>query len=570
MKNKVDFGKLIEKKYKGKALDLNDILDEIDLVIQESDQSWLTSKVIPSNLEEDPQSKQVYDRMHGAPGTRNARPPDLGYQDNVDVLPQVRPTTVAEAPQQGIQKEVQYTVKVPDLYSMMTNTKSIQPGTEDRKFINDIIKNINAPDKNWLGRVRALKEYTKFIGQPSAKQNDISEAISSLIIINVLKKVSFFTDQPGKQFEYIFAPFLHPDAGVAGQEDVEVEDINSPNGKISLKFLQTSVPGIDVSAKNLRDRLFDKNQVWKQGQKSNYPFIDYIVVRAFGNGNIQFGRVGVTNNKLFAEDLYSPVKSRSQKTLLMQIKQGDARGLSGLPGYILYMQEGGEISKQSPQGSTSALLKSPLDGKSFDLLGLKIPAEIGISNNKIDQLGKATLPAFMRSIKTNIDVKDEKNLIRLLSFLPGYKTLSPQEKDRFQIAQSVLDSYKEQFAIFKQLQDIGNKPVSESVESDKELLQEETFALSEIWQTVLVETLSLGDVDSYNQQQLVVGDSIQKMYVNVLNNLDQLNTNITKYFATAKGAKGEDQAPGEAAIKNAEEIAVSVNQIKTSKQQKNK
>lgn len=569
MKNKVDFGKLIEKKYKCKTLDLNDILDEIDLVLQESDQSWLTSKVIPSNLEENPESQNIAFRM-GQVGNRNP----VSDADK-KFIPAEK---IAEAPQQGLQKEVQYTVKVPDLYSMMTNTKSMQPGSEDRKFINDIIKNINAPDKNWLGRVRALKQYTKYIGQPSAKQNDISEAISSLIVINVLKKVSFFTDQPGKQFEYIFAPFLHPDAGVAGQEDVEVEDINSPNGKISLKFLQTSVPGIDVSAKNLRDKLYHKNQAWKQGQKSNYPFIDYIIVRAFGNGNIQFGRVGITNNKLFAEDLYSPVKSRTQKTLLMQIKQGDIRGISGLPGYILYMQEGGDISKQPPEGSTVALLKSPLDGKFFDLLGLKIPAKIGMSNNTIPELGGAKsgakrgakLSSFIESIKTNINAKDKISLLKLLSFLPGYKTLSPQEKDLFQIAQSVVDSYTEQAAIFKKLQDSGKNPVTESVESHKELLQEETFALSEIWETILLETLDLGDVDSYNQQQLVVGDSIQKMYVNVLNNLDQLNTNITKYFATAKGAKGEDQAPGEAAIKNAEEIAVSVNQIKTSKQQKKK
>jgi hypothetical protein len=35
MKNKVDIGKLIEKKYKGNTLDLSDILEQIDLVLNE-------------------------------------------------------------------------------------------------------------------------------------------------------------------------------------------------------------------------------------------------------------------------------------------------------------------------------------------------------------------------------------------------------------------------------------------------------------------------------------------------------------------------------------------------------
>ena len=116
--------------------------------------------------------------------------------------------------------------------------------------INDIIKNINAPNSNWLGRIQALQKYTSnpdnFLAAPSAGA-DMSEAISSMILLNVLKKLSYFTDHPGKQFEYVFAPFMHQDAYVVGSEDTEVDDVNSPTGRVSLKFLSSGNPSIEVS-----------------------------------------------------------------------------------------------------------------------------------------------------------------------------------------------------------------------------------------------------------------------------------------------------------------------------------
>ena len=55
MKNKVDIGKLIEKKYKGNTLQLSDILEQIDLVLQENITNYeYRREGEPGYLEEDP------------------------------------------------------------------------------------------------------------------------------------------------------------------------------------------------------------------------------------------------------------------------------------------------------------------------------------------------------------------------------------------------------------------------------------------------------------------------------------------------------------------------------------
>ena len=59
MKNKVDIGKLIEKKYKGNTLQLSDILEQIDLVLQETSDNKYDSKIDTGNLEENPESVNI-------------------------------------------------------------------------------------------------------------------------------------------------------------------------------------------------------------------------------------------------------------------------------------------------------------------------------------------------------------------------------------------------------------------------------------------------------------------------------------------------------------------------------
>jgi len=551
MKNKVDIGKLIEKKYKGNTLDLNDLLDEIDLVIQESYQ--FSSKLDTDNLQENPESENIAFRM-GQVGNRNPVSPEKGYAGTKPS--EVIPSGLAEAPQQALQKQVDFTIKVPDLYSLMTNIKAMSPSSKDRKTINDIMANINAPINTWYGRIQALKKYTSQLGiTPSAGVN-ITEAISSLMILNVLKKVSFFTDQPGKQFEYIFSAIMHPQAEVIGDEAKQVEDVGSPTGKVSLKFLTTEQPTIEVSGENLRNTI--------EAKDNDNAFVDYVIVRCFGTGVIQFGRIGITNVKEFVDKYYAIVPDySSKKSLLMALTEPDERGIEGRPAYVLYLKEGGVTTADISQKTISSQ-----DKLQYDILGLKISSDW--YNKKIDVLGGKTLGSYandldsnLKSIQTTKDrtkrANDTKILDDLLSFLPGYASLSPQDKEQNiqSYAKQVIDYIRDRTKEIKNIQ----TAVPGLQKENKNLLQEENFTISSIWNDIVVEALDLGDVEKYNEQQLVVSDSIQKMYVDVLENLDSLNKNITLYFATEQG---ENQNAGEKAKTNAKNIVQSVNNIQGS------
>jgi hypothetical protein len=528
MKNKVDIGKLIERKYKGNTLQLNDLLDEIDLVLQESDQSYLHSKIIPANLEENPETENIAFRM-GQVGNRNSVSPEPGYSGKEPS--EVIPDKIAEAPQQALQKQVDFTIKVPDLYSLMTNPKAMSPSSEDRKTINDIMANINAPINTWYGRIQALKKYTSQLGATPSAGVNITEAISSLMILNVLKKVSFFTDQPGKQFEYIFSAIMHPEAKVIGDEAEQVEDVGSPTGKVSLKFLQTGEPTIKASGENLRNAINVKDV--------DNAFVDYIVVRCYGTGVIQFGRIGITNVKEFVDKHYEIVKNFSDKSLLMALREPDSRGIEGRPAYVLYLKEGGVTTAATSQKTISS--KDKLE---YDILGLKIPSDS--YNKKIDVLGGKTLSSYVNELQANKN--DIKKLQKLLSFFPQYTSLSPQDKQQNtqNIANDVVDYVR------KRTQQIKNilSSVPGLQKENKNLLQEENFTITSIWKNIVVETLDLGDVEKYNEQQLVV-----------LENLDSLNKNITLYFATEQG---KNQNAGEQAKTNAKNIVESVNNIQGS------
>lgn len=557
MKNKVDFDKLIEKKFKSKTLQLNDILDEIDLVLQESNQSWLTSKVIPSNLEENPEDPgnaiSIANHVNGnvistdSSAPRSTIPPEPGYKGTQ--TSRVVPHNIAEVkPGNELHTEVKFTIKVPDLFSMMTNTKSMDVKSEDRKFINDIMQNIGAPTNNWLGRVRALKKYTSALGTaPKTKGKDITQVISSLMMLNVLKKLSYFSQHGGKQFEYIFSPFIHPEAQVIGDESVEVDDVSSPTGKVSLKFLTTAQPNIKVSGENLRTILNKKD--------NETAYIDYIVVRTFASGLIQFGRIGITNRKEFVNQYYSIMSDyKGQNNLLMRLNQGDQKGIIGKPAVVLYMKEGGETT--APVSDKKMV--NPLQGQFYDLLGTKIPVET--ANNQQDILGKATLPAFIRDLDANLRFPDK--LRALLSRLPGYSSLSPDEiKKPENIAKTIIGDYRRKTQEIKRLEKSPSVQ-KENINEDRQILAEDIFSVSSIWRQIVVESLELGDVEQYNEQQLAVSDSIQKMYVNVLDNLDKLNKNLTLYFATDKG---KNEQAGTDAIENAQKIALSVNDIQSSK-----
>ena len=295
MKNKVDIGKLIEKKYKGNTLELSDILEQIDLVLQETSDYKYNSKIDTGDLEENPESVSISQRMYGAQGSRNQRPDDLGYGDNVNITPSVRPTTVAEGGEGSSQQAKTYTVQVPDLFSMITNSE-MEPNDEDRKLIKRIVlnlKDVEAKKGNWIERIKAINKFTED-AQGNAAQyegRDIRRAVSNLIFLNLLKKISFFVAQPGKLFEYIIAPLIGTEAKVVGSVDQDIIDITKESqGKVwdySVKLFTGKKSGFDL--KGSRDKLKAAIDL------KNAPITYIIAVSDVGSKTIQFSELRVSD-----------------------------------------------------------------------------------------------------------------------------------------------------------------------------------------------------------------------------------------------------------------------------------
>ena len=320
MGNKVNVSKLIEKKYKGNTLELNDILEEIDLVLNESDQSSYTSKVVRNGVSDSiPEtlspSLDIQRHVNNSLGTngapRNTRPDEPRYGKNVKVMPQSVPDKLAEAGDEiSIGKTPQF--KVLDLTSMITNTQ-MDVNHSDRGLINDIIANMGGKETDtWRDRIKLLRNYTDVL-KTSKKVNEmnIDNAISSLMILNVLKKLSYFTAQAGKQFEYLMAPLIAPDAKVIGAEDKKIYDIEAGPNKYSLKFLKSDCPEVGGSYDGLEE--FSKQN---GGVKT-------VIGRVVGAGFIQFGEIFLTAGEggiaWLKSNGYFPVgeDSRGQKKLFI-------------------------------------------------------------------------------------------------------------------------------------------------------------------------------------------------------------------------------------------------------------
>jgi hypothetical protein len=577
MKNKVDFGKLIEKKYKGKALDLNDIFDEIDLVLKESDQSWLTSKVIPSNLEEDPQSKQVYDRMHGAPGTRNTRPPELGYQDNVDVLPQVRPTTVAE--KQGALSNVrQRTIKIPDLFSKITDPKGMTVGAEDRKLINNIMANIGLQETvSWRQRVAKLQNHINSIknyDEAKKQNNDITELISGLIFVNLFKKLAFFMDQSNKQFEYLFLPFLDPKAQIRGSEQEELIDIVSDGQEYSVKFLKSGQPSIRGS----RELLYVK----QEGSAM------YLVCRVIpGKNIIEFAEFLVSaETSILTKEGYRPIAS-SEKATSVWLQSDSAGGpqfvclVDTTPETVrqIYQKAGIEppeqIKREKEQVEKSTIGGLDLAPKDIEILNKNLNtlnAEITRFKELFTKINKAQQefdkkPTEINNVLMNKAKKEVEELFRKdnIQNLFTYFNQFPAFQENVNVK-----SLSEFVRSLKQLEDFissirndiknKNTKLQEAEEKQKRKSGEGQFEfpIQGIWATIKMKDISInfGSMEEYGQMTGYINGAINNFYVDLLDNLDNLTENVTNFVATSADTQKStgSQTYALKSMKNAQDI----------------
>ena len=152
-----------------------------------------------------------------------------------------------------------YTLQVPDIFSMITNSE-MEVGGDDRNLIGKIVKNIQPGKGYWRLRVNAINEFVNKTREDALTEvKDIRSAISSLIMLNALKKLAFFTAQPGKLFEYVFTPIIGTEAKVMGSTDTSIIDVTKESqGEIwnySLKFFtgDDSDYVVKGSYRNLKD-----------------------------------------------------------------------------------------------------------------------------------------------------------------------------------------------------------------------------------------------------------------------------------------------------------------------------
>jgi hypothetical protein len=594
MKNKVDINKLIEKKYKGNTLELSDILEEIDLVLNESDQSFYHSKVVRNGVsdsipEELTPALDVQRHVNNSIGTNGAprkpRPDEPGYGENADVLPQSVPDKLAEEEEKpsAISKEVVMKVPVMDLFSMITNSK-MEIGSEDRTLINNIIKNFGGgPQDDWKARIKLLQNYTNKLGQPQQiKVENMSSAISSLLFLNLFKKLSYFTAQPGKQFEYLMAPLISPVAQVP-PDDSDIADIKMTGGlSLSIKFFSAKAPQFKGSLKNLK----------------NHPNgLNYIVGKTFANGIIEFGEIFITSQlNQIDKEKYSYVPDLSEASSRREIaffisNSGQSPKIAC---YAINEQGGGRVENKgynTVQSSKPSVPKKPptdlrlLSNTRKSLIDsikkIKNPSELKIFDKKEPR------PLNSQEIKTILSETEKwaKQLPELKQkfdeFVSSGKTNDLQQQIEFvtfalqslRSLNQVIDNEMQKKPSSTLEENLYNFSEAEDVDTTQtQKVSEGQFIFdvpAKLWQYMRVDYLELGNPSLYNSQMMKISDSVSKQYVEVLENLRDLNLNLTNYFATsakeqaANLEKSTDKTSyADKSIANANNIVSGVNQIK--------
>lgn len=548
MKNKVDIGKLIEKKYKANTLELNDILEQIDLVLQETVDYKYNSKIDTGNLEEtDPgHAKDIYYRKHG-PGRTGKISGDLGR--NSQFSPPVTAYNIAETNGEGeLSLARERKIKVPDLFSMITDPKRMSVGSTDRDLINNIMANIGLQQTtSWREKIQKLQDHVYNLLVPSEQQTDITQVISGLIFLNLFKKLSFFMDQPGKQFEYLFLPFLSPEAEVRGDESKEITDVVFDGNEYSLKFLQAREPTVRGSYDNLIGKIREKQ------------YSMTLVARVMQSGIVEFAEFGITTFHDLIIKNYKIIGGQSEtaRALWFETKGAD----TSYPRFMCLL----EPQREKLAGVESGIDKTKIQQLSYNVGGKTFPEkELGNIKTKILDVAAA-------NIKTN-KIEDYQKAIKLLDDnFPEFQQKSQEEKKDKQNVLEFIQSIKDELAnqtekirIAKGLQPSLKREAKEQRQTGSGQFE---IAIQGIWNTIVVQKLNLGNPEIYNKQLGFVAGEISNFYIDILDNLEQLNTNITNYVATSSDTQRDtrSQTYADESIKNASEIVKGVNAIKTSK-----
>lgn len=589
MKNKVNIGKLIREKYKDNTLELPDLFEEIDLVLKEVYQNY-SYKHNLTDIQPVGETRDIAKHINGNAISSNGKESAPRHEISTDINgnikgynPVVGPAIYAEAdtvnPSANAAKTV--SVAVPDIFSLITNQRMFIDD-DDRKDINDIVTNIlkNNKKKYWADRIKSFNVYLQ--QQKEGKEiKDFRTAISRLIFLSLLKKLSFMTAQPGKLFEYVLAPLIGRQASVVGGgTGKEIIDVFRDNTGYPYSLKMFTGESSDYELKGSRDNLFkyfkgeEQEKLSKTIAKSRRSSgvmrthtvkeaITYILcVANQQNRTISFCELLVAVNAEFLknEGFVQVISTNKDGSILRRENDGSYAFL------VFPSQNETEISSvEEPQQSQ----QPEVSRQKYNFLGKDIQQPV--NDNFINQF-----------IKTIEQITDPSQIFNLIKQFPDLKRIALDTRRQLNISHEIPPQRSAEYVnAVKQnlLQYIKTNaqqlktPLQEDEEkTKKDKMPPFSMKFKNKWVEMAQITIELGDPELYNQWQINIANDIQESMSNVLNSFNSLNKNITLYFGTStkqQDTRRKEKGIGEgtyaqACVDDAQNIVDGVTHIATS------
>lgn len=603
MKKPLDIGALIDEKFKAKSnkFGWNELLEEIDNVLNESTGPYGTkfgeknvSDAIPENVR---QGEQI---AHHANGNSKSPYNKMSKEHGFGKVPHLPVSTAALiGEEEGTKKAESYTIEVPDIFSLITNSE-MKEESEDNKLIARIVRNLETEKGNWILRIQKINEFTQTAADNPVETKDIRKAISALIFLNLLKKLAYFTAQPGKLFEYVLRPLIGTGAKVLGSVDQQIVDVTKESqGQVwdySLKMFTGKDSNLTIkgSAKNLNTAALTRGR----------PITYIVSTTNRENNSLEFAELLISNipQHLPANE-WQIIKS--YPTGLILVKDGacgilvvDTENQEKLTklGYKTILTPEKTPSVKEPIKNTIEMgrRKIPADIAEQQLQQLKLASEV-IQNttpeNKINYLQKSrsgdSIPVEERNF-----IEGLKNILDILAKIPEFsKTDVPNIKkatygskavlvdlinlkepdQKLQTVSDILQKAKQyETSLETALSAAQNQPsaeIQEQLQEEEESSDEQenekkqgrfSIPIKGVWQFIPNKIpLNLGNPEQYNKQQLSIASGLAESMNNTLKAFQELNINLVNFFATSKEQAKEGDF-GTKAIQNAETISENV------------
>ena len=605
MKKSLDIGELIDRKFKTKSnkFGWSELLEEIEDVLKETYD--YTTKFNPADLEEfkkDPGNTEEIAHHAGISG--NPRNPisnaDMGF---------IPAEKIAEADGESKSKSETFNIQVPDIFSLISNSQ-MEVNSDDYKLVQKMVRNLQTEKGNWILRIQKINEFTQTAQNP-VETKDIRKAISALIFLNLLKKLSFFVAQPGKLFEYILRPLIGTDAKVLGSVDQQIVDVTKESqGQIwdySLKMFTGKESAFTVkgSKANLQDAVLKRGRpityIVSVSSKEKYSleFSELLVttipehlpagewknISTLTGGLIlvKDGAIGVliqtkenTESLLKYEKVGMSPEAQAQASAPKQPKEQTIK--IGKKNYTVE-NANQEISELK---SNSQLVAGVPDNVKLSYLSptrarTSVPVEenqfISALDNVLAVLRKSTVIVGGKEIgKTNIPninmIYDTAkgvltNIVKIQDPVKKIGTISDilQKSAAHQAAlENALENAKKELSAQPQQTEL--QEANETPPAPEKERTDFSIPLKGVWQSIPNKiALNLGNPQEYNKHQLTIASEVAINMKLALDAFQDLSTNLVNFFATSNEQAKEGDY-GTKVIENANTISENVSAFK--------